>query len=212
MARFRRGGATEDGDTRVKSFKSSAWITTAVLIGAVSLSGCATKKYVNEQVGMVDTKVQAQDTHLGDQETQMAGLDQTTRDALQRAEAAGKLAEGKFLYSMVLTDDSVKFKIDKSELSADDQARLQAFVDKMKSENHNVYVEIQGHTDSTGPKDYNYQLGDARAEAVRLFLNRQGVALNRIGTVSYGPDAPVQPNSTRAGRAANRRVVLVVMA
>jgi outer membrane protein OmpA-like peptidoglycan-associated protein len=55
-------------------------------------------------------------------------------------------------------------------------------------------------------------LGQERAEAVRLFLNRQGIALNRINTISYGPDAPVQPNNTRDGRAANRRVVLVVLA
>ncbi len=113
---------------------------------------------------------------------------------------------------MVLQDDSVRFKIDKADLSSDDEAKLQAFADKLKSDNHNVYVEIQGHTDSTGPKDLNYRLGEARAEAVRLFLNKQGIALNRISTISYGPDAPVQPNNTREGRAANRRVVLVVLA
>ena len=196
----------------MKSFKSSTWVMGAALIGAVSLGGCATKDYVKKQVGMVDTKVSAHDTRLTDQDTQLAGLDKSTREAMDRAEAAGKLAEGKLLYSMVLSDDSVKFGLDKADLSTDDQAKLQAFVDKLKTDNHNVYVEIQGHTDATGPKSLNYRLGEERAEAVRLFLNRQGVALNRIGTVSYGPDAPAQPNNTRAGRAANRRVVLVVLA
>ena len=211
MARFRRGGATEDGDTRVKSFKSSAWITTAVLIGAVSLSGCATKKYVNEQVGMVDTKVQSQDTHLGDQETRMAGLDQTTRDALQRAEAAGKLAEGKFLYSMVLTDDATKFPVNGSTLSEEARSRLTEFANKLKSDNRNVYLEIQGYTDSTGAPAANVALGQQRAEAVRLFLNEQGVALNRMATISYGQDNPIASNDTRDGRAQNRRVVMVVL-
>ena len=192
--------------------KSSTWIVGAILIGATSLGGCATKDYVNKQVGKVDTEVQANDTRLADHDARLAGLDKTTREALERAEAAGKLAEGKFLYSMVLQDDSVRFKVDKADLSTDDQAKLQAFADKLKADNHNVYVEIQGHTDSTGPKDLNYRLGEARAEAVRLFLNKQGIALNRISTISYGPDAPVQPNNTRDGRAANRRVVLVVLA
>jgi outer membrane protein OmpA-like peptidoglycan-associated protein len=91
-------------------------------------------------------------------------------------------------------------------------ARLDSFVDKLKTENKNVYVEVQGHTDITGPKDYNYQLGERRAEAVRRYLNQHGVALNRIGTISYGPDAPAAPNDSREGRQANRRVVLIVLA
>jgi outer membrane protein OmpA-like peptidoglycan-associated protein len=182
------------------------------LLIAASLAGCATKGYVNEQVGKVDTRVTTQDARLSDHDAKLSQLDTNTREAMERAEAAGKLAEGKFLYSMVLQDDSVKFKTAKYELSPEDQSRLQAFADKLKQDNHNVYVEIQGHTDSTGPKSFNYQLGQERAEAVRLFLNKQGIALNRISTISYGPDSPAQPNNTRDGRAANRRVVLVVMA
>jgi outer membrane protein OmpA-like peptidoglycan-associated protein len=54
-------------------------------------------------------------------------------------------------------------------------------------------------------------LGQQRAEAARLFLNKQGVALNRIATISYGQDDPVAPNNTRDGRAQNRRVVIIVM-
>jgi len=195
----------------VNGMKTSLGVAASILVIA-GLGGCATKDYVNQQVAKVDTRVATQDTHLADHDAQLSKLDRTTREALERAEAAGKLAEGKFLYSMVLQDDSVKFKTAKFDLSPEDLSRLQVFADKLKSDNHNVYVEIQGHTDSTGPKDYNYQLGQERAEAVRLFLNRQGIALNRINTISYGPDAPVQPNNTREGRAANRRVVLVVLA
>jgi outer membrane protein OmpA-like peptidoglycan-associated protein len=180
-------------------------IAGAAMLGVVSLGGCATKKYVNEQVGVVSTQVAAHDTKL-------AELDQTSRDALQRAEAAGKLAEGKFVYSMVLSDDSMKFPIAKAALSPEAQARLDAFVEKLKTDNRNVYVEVQGHTDATGPKDFNYRLGEQRAEAVRRYLNEHGVALNRIATISYGPDAPVAPNNTRDGRQANRRVVLIVLA
>jgi peptidoglycan-associated lipoprotein len=56
------------------------------------------------------------------------------------------------------------------------------------------------------------KLGEQRAEAVRLFMNKQGVPLNRMSTISYGADQPVAPNNNRQGRAQNRRVVLVVMA
>lgn len=184
---------------------SSIAIAGAAILGVVSLGGCATKKYVNEQVGQVSTRVSEHDTKL-------AELDQTSRDALQRAEAAGKLAEGKFIYSEVLSDDSMKFPVDKASLSPEAQQRLDAFLDKLKTENRNVYVEIQGHTDASGPKDYNYKLGEERAEAVRRYLNEHGVALNRLATISYGPDAPVAPNTSREGRQQNRRVVLIVMA
>lgn len=179
-------------------------IAGTVLLGALSLGGCATKKYVNQEVGRVDTQVQAQGARI-DQ------VDGTAKEALDRAMAAGKLAEGKFLYQVVLSDDSVKFALNKWNLSPEASSRLDALAEKLKSENKNVYVEIQGHTDATGTEEYNEGLGEERAEAVRKYLNRQGVALNRLGTISYGEDAPVAPNDTREGRAANRRVVLVVL-
>lgn len=176
-----------------------------------SLGACATKGFVREQVGVVSTRVDQHDSKLAEDDSHLQQLDQTTRDALQRAEAAGKLAEGKFDYSMVLSDDSMKFPVAKANLSTEAQSRLDAFVDKLKTDNRNVYVEIQGHTDATGSKEANYRLGEERAEAVRRYLNEHGVALNRIATISYGQDAPIAPNNTRAGREANRRVMLIVM-
>lgn len=198
---------------------SRVLIAGAMVLGVVSLGGCATKKFVNEQVGQVSTRVndvsnQVADVNakVADHDTKLASLDQTSRDALQRATAAGKLAEGKFLYQEVLTDDSMKFPVDKATLSPEAQARLDTFIDKLKTDNRNVYVEVQGHTDATGPKAVNYKLGEERAEAVRRYLNEHGVALNRISTISYGADAPVASNTTRDGRKANRRVVLIVLA
>ncbi|MFN3522453.1 MAG: OmpA family protein [Phenylobacterium sp.] len=184
---------------------SKVLIAGAVLVGVAGLGGCATKKYVNEQLSPVSSRVAEQGARL---ET----VDQTAREALQRAEAAGKLAEGKFVYSVVLSDDSMKFPPGKASLSPEAQARLDAFVDKLKTDNRNVYVEVQGHTDATGSKEANERLGAERAEAVRRYLNMHGVALNRIGTISYGDEMPVAPNDTREGREANRRVVLVVLA
>lgn len=191
--------------------KSSAVMAAALAVGALSLGGCATKKFVAEQVGVVDTKLATTQSQVSAQETRLGELDKTSREALDRATAAGKLAEGKFLYSMVLSDDSVKFPVDSAKLSDEAQTRLMAFAQKLTSENRNVYVEIQGHTDATGTKALNHRLGEERAEAVRLFMNKQGVALNRMATISYGDEAPVASNKDRAGRAQNRRVVVVVL-
>jgi outer membrane protein OmpA-like peptidoglycan-associated protein len=187
-----------------------------MLLGGLALAGCATQDYVDKHVAVVETHVSDVQTQQQSQQTadtaHFAQLDQTTQDAMRRAEAANKLAQGKFLYAMVLSDDSVKFPIDGSQLSPEAQTRLSDFVQKLKSENQNVYLEIQGHTDITGSKETNLRLGEERAEAVRRFMNEQGVPLNRMATISYGADAPVAPNTTREGRAQNRRVVLIVMA
>lgn len=199
--------------------QSSAWVLSLALVGAVGLSGCATQGFVKKKVGYANAhiaatnqRVDADDQRLSQDDTHLADLDKTSKEALDRAVAAGKLAEGKFLYTMVLSDDSVKFPTDSSKLSPEAETRLSDFITKLKSENKNVYLEIQGHTDATGNKQLNLKLGEERAEAVRRFMNQQGVPLNRMSTISYGEDDPVAPNKTRAGRAQNRRVVLVVMA
>ena len=190
---------------------SKVIVAGAMVLGVMSLGGCATKKYVDEQVGTVNTQVTQVSTRVNEHDARLAGLDQTTKEALQRADAAGKLAEGKFVYSMVLSDDSMKFPVSKAKLSPEAQARLDAFAEKLKTDNRNVYVEVQGHTDATGSKEANLRLGAERAEAVRRYLNQHGVPLNRISTISYGPDSPVAPNTNRDGRKANRRVVLIVL-
>ncbi len=186
-------------------------IFTAIAVSAFSLGGCATKDYVNEHVAAVDAKVQATQSQVDQHQTHLTQLDQTTKEALDRATAAGKLAEGKFLYSMVLSDDSVKFSADSAKLSPEAEQRLTDFADKLKNDNRNVYLEIQGHTDSRGSDALNQRLGQQRAEAVRLFMNKHGVPLNRMSTISYGKSDPVTDNKTRANRAQNRRVVLIVM-
>lgn len=179
-------------------------LTGVVLIAGLTASGCASHKFVREQVDVVDTRVT-------DVDTRVTGVEGTAGEALSRANAAHKLAEGKFLYELVLSDDSVKFPSDHSALSPEAEARLGELAQRLKSENRNVYLEIQGHTDSVGDARHNEQLGAARAEAVRRFMSRQGIALNRMATISYGEDSPVAPNNTREGRSQNRRVAIIVL-
>lgn len=196
---------------RLKSSVAALALTAA----ALSLGACATEKYVNQHVAVVDQKAQAtqgqvdqQGQALQQHDARLAQLDQATKDAMQRADAANKAAEGKFAYAPVLTDDSIKFNASSAKLSAEAQTRLMDLVNKLKADNKNVYVEIQGHTDSREAT----RIGQMRAEAVRQFMNQQGVALNRMASIDYGKEQPVATNTTKAGRAQNRCVVLVVLA
>jgi outer membrane protein OmpA-like peptidoglycan-associated protein len=142
----------------------------------------------------------------------MGQISKTAQEALQRAQDAGKLAEGKFLYETILTDDKVKFGFDTSDLSPEGQAAIDEFAERLKTENKNVYIEIQGHTDNVGSDKYNEELGLLRAESVRRYLNQKhGFPLHRINVISYGETAAVADNNSRDGRAQNRRVALVVL-
>jgi len=89
---------------------------------------------------------------------------------------------------------------------------LDEFAAKLKGDDKNVFIEIQGHTDSIGEAAHNLKLGEARAEAVKRHLNMKGgIPLHRMSVISYGETAPVADNKVRAGRQENRRVVLVVI-
>jgi outer membrane protein OmpA-like peptidoglycan-associated protein len=78
-------------------------------------------------------------------------------------------------------------------------------------ENPTVKVEISGHTDATGVRRTNVDLSLARALAVRAYLTQKGVGLDRMVAKGYGPDRPLGPNTTAAGRAQNRRVELSII-
>jgi outer membrane protein OmpA-like peptidoglycan-associated protein len=67
-------------------------------------------------------------------------------------------------------------------------------------------LTISGHTDSTGSEDYNLQLSQRRADAVKNALMGQGVSAARMNTIGYGESNPIADNSTEHGRQLNRRV------
>ena len=204
----------------MKTMKTEILVV-AVLMAVVT-TGCATKKYVTTEVAGLEAansqrmdgiegQVEANQSRLDEQEDSMGEISQTAQEALERAIAAGKLAEGTFLFETVFSDDKVQFGFDEAVLSDTATQALDIFVEDLKSRDESVYIEIQGHTDSTGSAAYNIELGQKRAEAVRRYLNRQGIPLARMSVISYGMDAPIADNSTAEGRSINRRVTVVVL-
>ena len=200
--------------------RAAKWsVAPALALALLATAGCATKKYVRQETGAVGGRVDQVQGQVEETQTHLAATDQkvgevskTAQDALNRAMEAGKLAQGKFLYETVLTDDKVRFGFNKKVISPEAKQALDDFAEQLKQQNQGVYVEIQGHTDNVGTPDYNEKLGLSRAEAVRLYLNKEhGLPLHRINVISYGEDAPVDSNGTREGRAHNRRVALVVL-
>ncbi len=79
-------------------------------------------------------------------------------------------------------------------------------VAQILKDNPTFKINVEGHTDSTGKHDMNMKLSDDRAASVAAYLKSVGVDESRITSEGYGPDRPIAPNKTTAGRAKNRRV------
>jgi outer membrane protein OmpA-like peptidoglycan-associated protein len=202
----------------------------AIVVAGVAASGCATKKYVSKEVGEVNKKVDGVSSQVEqtqervrraevrlDEVNQQAqsGIGEakgSAQQALVKATEAEKAAKGKLIYTVTLSNDKVTFPLNRSAVGDDAKSLVDEAIAQLKAENRGVFFEIEGHTDSTGPAEYNLKLGEDRAVAVRNYLHDQhGIALNRMQVISYGAGKPVVDNKNRANRAQNRRVVIKVL-
>lgn len=122
-------------------------------------------------------------------------------------------ASKRLVFTVVLSEDQGQFKFGKSRLPDEAKARLDDLVARLKAEPNGAFLEIEGHTDSIGPKEVNDRIGLERAEAVKRYLFEQHqIPLHKMNVISYGMDKPAAPNTTPEGRAQNRRVVIRVLA
>lgn len=102
---------------------------------------------------------------------------------------------------------NLQFNTGSSVIAQSSYNSLNKLVEIMKK-NADAKLVIEGHTDSVGNNDKNLRLSQARADAVKTFLTQNGVSANRIRATGYGETRPVATNSTKEGRAQNRRVEL----
>lgn len=196
-----------------------------VVMSLVLVPGCATKKYVRQETATIDEKVVGIESAIEENQkrlkehderlTTLGSLITQQRDEIKsvegRIEEVKKAAQGKLLFREILKNDQAKFKFDSFVLEAEAKTALDGFVQKLVEENRGVYLEIQGHTDSTGGESYNLLLGKKRAEAVMEYLYKQyRIPLHRMQVISFGSSAPIGDNKTRDGRAQNRRVEILV--
>lgn len=110
---------------------------------------------------------------------------------------------------LVLTLDDILFAFDSTELKSGAKRTLDNVADFLR-EYPNRAIMIEGFTDSRGSENYNEQLSDERANAVKRVLQENGIQASRIQTRGYGESYPVATNNTEAGRQENRRVEIVL--
>ncbi len=105
---------------------------------------------------------------------------------------------------------NVTFAVDSSAIQPNFQETLGSVANTL-SQYEKSYVDIFGHTDSTGSDAYNQSLSERRANSVSNFLSNSGVQSARLATQGFGESQPVATNSTEEGRAANRRVEIKIV-
>ena len=76
--------------------------------------------------------------------------------------------------------------------------------------NPSYTIQIEGHCDDRGTNEYNMNLGDRRAKAVKAYLVSRGVPADRLHTISYGEERPLDPSNTEEAYAMNRRVMFLI--
>ena len=208
-------------------------VSLMVAVGLLSSLGCATKKYVQEQVTPINNRIgelnditakNSQDIKDVNGKAQQ-GID-AAGAADQRAVAAGNSADqanqkathvGNGLTSLQGTVENLDnykpvanttllFGISKFNLTKSDQQTLDEFAQQIGQQKHYIVV-VHGYTDSTGSYDYNNQLSRRRADAVvRYLAAKYNIPTFRFYLIGLGEYNPAAENNTAANRAKNRRV------
>lgn len=103
-------------------------------------------------------------------------------------------------------DDVIHFAVDSADIEERSHSLLDEIAHVLRTNDHLELVRIEGHTDDTGARQYNLDLSERRAEAVRSYLIDAGIDPDRLVAAGKGPDEPIADNDTPAGREQNRRV------
>jgi len=194
------------------------------LSGSLEETQARTKRN-EEAIGQVDQKAGAAQNAANTAQTAANTAQKAAADANTEATSAtGKAAAvdarvtevdknaKRLVYTVVLSDDEGNFKSGDTKLPDDAKAKIDELVSQLKADPKGAFFEIEGHTDSVGPKQLNEKLGLERAETVKRYLYEQHqIPLHKMNVISYGPDRPAAPNNNRKGRAQNRRVVIKVL-
>ena len=184
------------------------------LAGTVEETQERTRKN-EERIGSVDQKAEAAGRSATEARaaadaaaTAAKDVDSRLGGRINNVEAASR----KLVFEVTLSEDQGNFKFGKSELPDAAKMRIDEVIKQVKADPKNIFIEVEGHTDNVGTPQVNERIGMERAEAVKRYLYEQHqIPLHKINVISYGEEKPVAPNTTRDGRAQNRRVVMKIL-
>jgi outer membrane protein OmpA-like peptidoglycan-associated protein len=155
-------------------------------------------------------KAHTQELERAQQQTWQAQEQLRAYRSEQQEQQLTQALQGERTYlGIMLTFGDVLFEYNKTDLKSGAQRSISKLADFLKTHPQRQVV-IEGHTDNRGPEEYNRQLALKRAEAVANVLKTQGISADRITIRGMGEQYPIAPNTTFAGRQANRRVEILI--
>lgn len=210
------------------------------VLALAASTACASRGYVRDQAAAAAARVQTlaaavEETQerTAENEDRIDDVDRQVQQAAQQAAQMGQqfmetateaaaavnarldrleMTANRLIFEVTLDEAHGDFVINSADMPEGVRARIDELVARLKVEHQNVYLEIEGHTDSTGSEPHNLRLGLERAEAVKMYLyDMHKVPLHRMNVLSFGETWPAGPNDTPEGRAQNRRVVIRVL-
>jgi peptidoglycan-associated lipoprotein len=181
-------------------FSLSAALFLLAGLHVFGIQGCvATRGWVTEQLTPIDGRISQVEAQLGQADARLSKAEVTAQEAL---ESLGRLRLERQLVLDV--KGGAYFAFGSATLTPEAKRAIDQFLRKMEIGDDTRFLVI-GHTDSSGPEDYNYELGQKRAASVaRYLIGRKGIEPLQVTAVSYGESRPVADNATREGRLRNR--------
>jgi outer membrane protein OmpA-like peptidoglycan-associated protein len=168
------------------------------------------------QIGKLDSRMGSAESKIGAVEGKLASLDGRVTEVDGKAERALQTLGNLKLERRLVIDmkEGANFGFNSAVLPPQARKEIDGFLSDLKGDlagGENAVFLVAGHTDNAGPEEYNYELGKRRADSVgRYLVTQKKLDPLRVITVSYGKNAPAADNSSRDGRAKNRRVEILV--
>jgi peptidoglycan-associated lipoprotein len=183
------------------------------------LAACATKGYVRDQVAVTRTEILDTTTTMIAQERQeRMAADDAIRADVQALRGALDSLRSEFDVRITQVAEGLKFMMpvhfafDDATLREEDKPSITRFAQVVQQHYPNAKVTVEGFADPAGSRNYNINLSQRRAEAVKQYLGETGMMTDMVETVAYGETRQVVPGAERdeMGAEKNRRVTFVI--
>jgi peptidoglycan-associated lipoprotein len=186
--------------------KKSFIITILILCIGLIIMGCPKKTVVKEE-----PSVKKEEAKIEAAKKEEAQREEAARKEFEKSLIAKKEPgiEGVVFESSLLKD--IHFDFDRYDILLADAAILKENAAVLKKY-HKVKIQVEGHCDERGTNEYNLALGERRANSTKNYLLSLGVSPERISTISYGEERPLDPGHTEEAWAKNRRAHTIITA
>ena len=181
-------------------------IVVGVILSLMLVVGCA-KKAVKEEPLVTTGKAEEKAWGKPTEEAERAGIEEKSLEAsLERRKYPG--IEGEFLESSLLED--IHFGFDRYDLMPEAREILSQNAELLLK-HPRAKIQLEGHCDERGTIEYNLALGERRANATKQYLISLGVSQDRLETISYGEEMPVDPGHNEEAWSQNRRSHFIIL-